>query len=179
MKITVTEEICLTEIRREDKPAFVEHFKEREIADNLLMVPYPYTEADADTFLKIVEESLRKHGRPVNLAIRAADDHLIGGVGFKELEANKSLPHSHRAEIGYWLARPYWGRGIATAAVRAACAYAFAELGLEKITAHVFARNIGSARVLEKAGFQKEGHLHRHYRKKGQFLDAWLYGLLK
>ena len=67
-------------------------------------------------------------------AIRTADDALIGGCGFDGFQVGKS----HRAEVGYWLAKPFWGRGIMTAVVQRVCQHAFEEFGLVKITAHVF-----------------------------------------
>ncbi len=183
MRIPVNENVCLTEFHAEDKAAFVQHLKEKEISDRTLRIPFPYAESDADAFLKHVEESLQQHGRHVQFALRDAKDYLIGGLGFEGLQVDardaKVAAQAHRAEIGYWLAKPYWGRGIGTAAVRTACAYAFAEFGLEKVTAHVFKGNAASARVLEKAGFEREGLLRRHYRKNDRFLDVWLYGLLK
>ena len=97
-------------------------------------------------------------GDPSNWAIRNAEDHLIGGCGFNDFQMGKS----HRAEIGYWLAKPFWGQGIMTAVVRRACQYAFEEFGLVKIIAHVNATNPASARVLEKCGFEQEGYLKKH-----------------
>ena len=89
------------------------------------------------------------------------------------------LGRSHRCEIGYWLAKPYWGRGIMTAVVRAICRHAFDNLGLGKITAHVFSFNDASARVLEKCGFEQEGFLRQHYLKDGQLIDVKAYGLVR
>ena len=66
-----------------------------------------------------------------------------------------------------------------TAVVRRVCHHAFEEFGLAKITAHVFADNPASARVLEKCGFEQEGYLRRHFQKDGQLLDGRLFGLLK
>jgi RimJ/RimL family protein N-acetyltransferase len=66
-----------------------------------------------------------------------------------------------------------------TVAVGKACQFAFSEWGLAKITAHVFARNAASARVLEKCGFELEGYLKKHYLKDGEFLDAKPYGLIQ
>jgi [ribosomal protein S5]-alanine N-acetyltransferase len=86
---------------------------------------------------------------------------------------------SHRAEIGYWIAKPYWNRGIMTAVVRRACQCAFEEFGLIKIIAHVFDANPASARVLEKCGFEQEGYLKKHYLKDGQYLDVRLYARLR
>jgi len=175
MKIIVNDHIRLSEIRPSDKPALVEHLKEKEIYDRTLRIPYPYTPADADAWLALVQRTTQEQGRPVAWAIRNAADDLIGGCGFDGLVHGKA----HRAEIGYWLAKPYWGRGIMTAVVQRACGFAFAEFGLVKIVAHVFADNVASARVLEKCGFELEGYLRKHYLKDGRDHDAKLYALLK
>ena len=86
---------------------------------------------------------------------------------------------SHRGEIGYWLAKPFWGRGIMTGVVRRVCRHAFEEFGLVKVSAHVFTNNPASARVLEKCGFVEEGLLRKHFLKDGRFLDAWVFALLR
>jgi [ribosomal protein S5]-alanine N-acetyltransferase len=84
-----------------------------------------------------------------------------------------------RPDVGYWLAKPYWGRGIMTAVVRKACEFAFAEFGLVMIVAHVFSENEASAKVLEKCGFRQEGYLRKHHLKDGNYLDAKLFALVK
>jgi len=99
---------------------------------------------------------------------------LIGCCGLEDFVPGRS----HQAEIGYWLAKPYWGRGIATDVVRKVCAHARTEFGLAKIIAHVFAFNTASARVLEKCGFEQEGYLKQHRLKDGRLLDSRLYGLI-
>jgi ribosomal-protein-alanine N-acetyltransferase len=173
--ILVNEQVRLTEVRSSDKPALVEQLNDKEIYDRTLRIPYPYTDTNAEEWLAIVAKATQQQGRPVHWAIRNAEDHLIGACGFSDFQMGKS----HRAEIGYWLAKPYWNRGIGTAVVRRACQYAFEEFGLVKITAHVFAANPASARVLEKCGFEQEGYLKKHYHKDGQYLDARLYARLR
>jgi RimJ/RimL family protein N-acetyltransferase len=175
MDLTVTANIFLSEIRPSDKAAYVEHLKEKAIYDHTLRIPFPYTEADAEEWLALVQKATQEHGQPVNWAIRNEADYLIGGIGFDGVTIGKS----HRAEIGYWLAKPYWGQGTMTAVVGKTCEFAFAEWNLLKITAHVFAFNPASARVLEKCGFQQEGYLKKHYLKDGQLIDVRLYGLLR
>lgn len=175
MRMQVTDHIHLSEFRTSDKAALVEHLNDRGIYDHTLRIPYPYTEADADAWLTLVEKTAREQGRPLSWAIRDDQDQLIGGCGLHDFFP---AGQPHRAEIGYWLARPYWGRGIMTAVVRTACGFAFAELGLAKVTAHVFAGNSASARVLEKCGFEAEGRLRKHFLKDGRFIDATVYGLL-
>jgi len=175
MKISVNAQIHLAEFQPSDQAACVEHLKEKEIYDRTLRIPYPYMEADFQEWLKIVEKTTQQQGQPVHWAIKDEEDCLIGGCGFDGFQVGKA----HRAEIGYWLAKPYWGRGIMTAVVRRACDFGFAELGLVKIMAHVFADNAASAAVLHKCGFQREGYLRKHYLKDGIYLDARLFALVK
>jgi [ribosomal protein S5]-alanine N-acetyltransferase len=175
MKIVVNDRIHLSAYRAADKHALIEQINDKEIYDRTLRIPFPYGDADAENWLALVEKITEQQGRPVHWAIRNADDYLIGGCGFDGFQ----LGVSHRGEIGYWLAKPYWGRGIMTAVVQRLCRHAFEEFGLVKITAHVFRHNPASARVLEKCGFQQEGLLRKHFLKDGQYLDAALFALLK
>jgi RimJ/RimL family protein N-acetyltransferase len=175
MKLIVNNRIHLSEMRPSDKPALLEHLKEKEIYDHTLRIPYPYTEADADDWLKQLGKATEQQGQPVLWAIRNEKEFLIGACGFDGFQ----LGRSHRAEVGYWLAKPYWGQGIVTAVVQRVCRHAFEGFRLAKITAHVFSHNPASARVLEKCGFQEEGFLRKHFLKDGQFIDARLFGLLK
>jgi len=89
------------------------------------------------------------------------------------------LTYGHRAEIGYWLAKPFWGQGIMSAVVGAICDFAFGDWKLVRITAHVFTSNEASSRVLEKNGFEYEGLLRKHHQKDGKFIDSKLYALVK
>lgn len=171
--IPVSDTISLSPLRPEDNTAFVQHLNDEEIYNNTLHIPYPYTEEDADRFLALDAEATKNHGHPIHFAIRDHEGKLIGGSGFE------GLCYKHKAELGYWLAGTHWGNGIMTRVVKALCDFAFREWKLVRITAHVFTSNPGSAKVLQKNGFQLEGTLQKHYRKKGKLIDAWLYALLK
>jgi [ribosomal protein S5]-alanine N-acetyltransferase len=175
MNLTVTPEISLTDFRRSDLGALVEWLSEREIYERTLRIPHPYTLADAEEWLGIVEQAKDQNGASLHWAIRDAAGQLIGGAGLHGFEAFAP----HRSEIGYWLAKPFWGRGVMTAVVAAVCRHAFETLGLAKITAHVFSFNDASARVLEKCGFEQEGYVRQHLQKDGRLIDVKLYGLLK
>jgi len=175
MNFVISEPIQLTEFRPSDKLALIEHLREKEIYDRTLRIPYPYTEADAGEWLGVVANATRQQRQPIHWAIRNAEEYLIGGIGFDGLAIGKS----HRAEIGYWLAKPFWRQGIMTAVVQHACQYAFEKFDLIKITAHVFATNPASSRVLEKCGFEQEGYLRKHYLKDGKCLDAKSYARLR
>lgn len=175
MQFQIGNGLRLTEFQRSDADLLVEHLSDKEIYDRTLRIPYPYTAADARRWLDIVEKATKQNGQPVNWAVREHDSRVIGGVGLDGLVIGKS----HRGEIGYWLAKPYWGRGIMPAAVEAVCRHAFENLGLVKIQAHVFSFNHASARVLEKCGFGLEGYLRKHFLKDGNYIDAKAYGLVR
>lgn len=166
--------IRLTEIRRSDRDGLIEFLNDRDIYDRTLRIPFPYKTADAEQWFGIVDKLTKQNGQPVNWAIRSDDDKMIGGIGLE----GPGLDRSHRAEIGYWLAKPFWGQGIMTSVVKAICQHTFDNLGLGKINAHVFSFNDASTPVLEKCGFEQEGYLKKHFVKDGQFIDAKSYGLI-
>ena len=87
--------------------------------------------------------------------------------------------HRRTAELGYYVAEPYWGRGLCTAAVKAACAHVFAHSDILRIYAEPFAHNAASCRVLEKAGFVYEGTLRANAVKNGAVCDMRMYALVR
>ena len=132
--------------------------------------PHPYTTDDAVGFLRIATTQL-----PTSDFAIATADEVIGGIGLQR----QSDVHRLTAEIGYWLGEPFWGRGIATRAVRAVTAWAFATTSLERLYACVFATNPASARVLSNAGYQFEGRMRRAVIKDGRVLDQLIYAALR
>ena len=175
LRIKVRDGIYLSAIQPADKPALLEHLHSKEIHRNTLTIPHPYLETDADSWIQKRREHVEKVGKEVVFAVRDVAGKLIGVVGADTAEPGLT----EKAEIGYWLAKPYWGQDIMTDAVRAYVEYAFGELKMLRLTAHVFVSNLASARVLEKNGFKLEGHLRKHFQKDGEWLDSLLYGLLK
>lgn len=99
---------------------------------------------------------------------------IIGAIGLK----NWSLQHS-RAEVGYVLAREYWGKGYVTEALNAVLAFGFSEMELHRIEAKAVPENRGSTRVMEKAGMKFEGLLRDHQFVKGAYQSLNLYSILK
>ena len=132
--------------------------------------PHPYTTDDAVGFLRIATTQ-----QPTSDFAIATADEVIGGIGLQR----QSDVHRLTAEIGYWLGEPFWGRGIATRAVRAVTAWAFATTSLERLYACVFATNPASARVLSNAGYQFEGRMRRAVIKDGRILDQLIYAALR
>lgn len=177
MVLEVKDNIYLSEVSQDDKYALVEFLNDKEIYDHTLLIPYPYRMKDAENWLHDVIQEERIKGRQTFWAIRDTHEYgkLIGGLGMH----GKYGSRAHKDEIGYWLAKPYWGRGIMTAVVERFCEWAFSELGMARIEAPVFYFNKGSARVLEKAGFAKEGTMKKCYLKDGHIFDGILYAKVR
>ena len=173
-RLDINDSYFISNITPVDKPAYIEHLKEKQIYDQTLAIPFPYTEADADWWINNVADTTIKQGRSVIWAIRRTDGYLVGGIGFHDFQ----LAKSHKAEIGYWLAKPFWGQGIMTEAVKKVTEFGFKEFGLSRITANVFLFNKGSARVLEKAGYSLEGVMRSHYKKDDKIFDGKLYAMV-
>lgn len=165
----------LSAIRPGDQAAYVEHLNAPEIHLYTDNIPYPYTQADAEWWVSF-RAGGGQAGAPETLfALRRPDGYLIGSLGVGDGEVGPNAV----AELGYWLAKPYWGQGLMTAAVRAFCRYAFDTLALHKLEAKVFDPNTASWRVLEKCGFKLEGYIREHAFRHGVFLDDREYGLLR
>ena len=132
--------------------------------------PQPYRRQDAVEWIRHVRERT-----PETVLAIATKDELIGNIG---LYIQDDV-YRCSAELGYWLAEEYWGRGIGTGAVRAICEIAFSRSDLIRIYACVFEPNVGSCRVLEKAGFQLEGVHRQSVLKAGKLINEKMYALLR
>jgi ribosomal-protein-alanine N-acetyltransferase len=150
-----------------DADALVRHANNRKVAKDLRdRFPHPYTRKNAQVFLETVVST----ECPTVFAIEV-DGEAAGGIGF----APGNDVERYSAEIGYWLGETYWGRGITTEALTLVTEYAFASLNLLRMFALPFADNIASTRVLEKAGYVKEGVLRASGVKHGQPRDQAMY----
>lgn len=166
-----TTDVTLSRIIPGDKPSLVRCLNEKGIYDNTLLIPYPYTEKDADWWLNHVTNFERVQDKQKVWAIRNRQEELIGAIG---LQYKYGL-HAHKDEFGYWLAKSYWGRGIMTEAVQRFTELCFTQLRLVRLEATVFHFNKASARVLEKAGYELEGVLRKYHLKDGKIFDGLLY----
>lgn len=99
---------------------------------------------------------------------------IIGSCGFNAIDAQNA-----RAEIGYDIAKAYWGNGYAPESIQALLDEAFMNLGLNRIEAKVEPANINSMKVLQKLKFTFEGTLRQYEKVKGNFVDIHMYSLLK
>ena len=168
----VTTRLRLRELSMDDAPAIAELFRDVEVArfHNL----GPVTDlAEADEAISRVRAGTEA-GHMVRWAITVPPiDRAIGTVGFLNI-----TPADRRAGIGYDLARPYWGQGLATEAVEAVVRYGLQTLGLHRIEADVMPGNERSMRLLQTLGFVEEGQLRDYAYFKGRFNTLIRYSLL-
>ena len=145
-----TERLLLRPGWIQDAPALFRAIADEGVIRNLASPPWPYKPADAEAFLA----TERRAGEPCTLIFlrTGAAPELIGTIGIGR------KPGGAR-ELGYWIARPHWGRGYATEAGRAMLAFARDSLRLERIEAGHFLDNPASGRVLEKLGFRPTGRI--------------------
>jgi RimJ/RimL family protein N-acetyltransferase len=128
--------------------------------------PFPYEMEQARTFLGWIA----MQGSPTVWAIEV-NGEAVGGIG---IELHTDVERVS-AEIGYWLGEAMWGRGIATEALKAVTAEAFKRFDITRLYALPFADHAASVRVLEKAGYVREGHLRRSAIKDGKVRDQLLF----
>jgi len=164
-------DITLAPFTGEHRSGLLEAADDERIARHMTdQFPYPYTADDADGWIStcMVEDP------PVNFVILVSGI-VAGGVGCE--------PHGDitkgTAEMGWWLAPNWWGRGIAATAVARLVEYCFRDLGLHRVEAGVFLDNPASARVAEKAGLILEGIARDGYLKNGRLVDRLYYGLAR
>jgi RimJ/RimL family protein N-acetyltransferase len=164
--------IAIREWRHADAAALARLADDREVWLGLRdLFPHPYGIGDALAFIDLAGRM-----EPQTFFAIAADGELAGGIGYTQRTDVERIG----AEVGYWLGRAFWGRGIATAALRILTGHAFAaHPELQRLFAVPFASNAASARVLEKAGYTCEGTLRHSAIKEGRVLDQWMYAILR
>ena len=154
-----------------DVPALAEYANNRKVWLNLRDgFPHPYSAENAQAFLAMV-------GRqdPVTFFAIATAEEAIGAIG---ISLHQDV-HRLTAEMGYWLAEPFWGKGIMSEAVAKFTTFAFANFPLVRIYAEPYATNAASCRVLERAGYTLEGRKRSSVIKDGQILDQLLYARIQ
>ena len=135
-------------------------------------LPFPYTEQDAGDYITAMLSADENSTFAYAITV---DDRAVGSIG----AFRQSNIHRQTAELGYYLAEEYWGRGIMTEAIRQLCLIVFDTTDILRIYAEPFAYNTGSRRALEKAGFALEGIMKNNAVKNGKVLDMALYSLTR
>jgi RimJ/RimL family protein N-acetyltransferase len=168
-----TKRLILRPHTLDDAQAVHRLLQERDIADTAYNLPYPYLKGMAEEWIGSRQESFDK-GEGVEFAItNRQEGYLIGGIGLKLDKANA------RAELGYWIGKPYWNQGYCTEAARAVVKYGFEVLKLNRIHANHITRNPASGRVMQKIGMKHEGTRRQHIKRWGKFEDSEVYGILR
>jgi ribosomal-protein-alanine N-acetyltransferase len=165
--------VVLRPFRPDDAPRVKLLAGDSKVAETTSLIPHPYDEGMAQAWIQ-THAGLRDRGIGFVYAIDRADVGLL--VGAIEVRLGPDAPDT----LGYWVGRPYWGHGYATAAARAIIALSFSYLDCNQITASHLARNPASARVLEKCGLVLVRRQQREHRGKleefcvrGVTRDAW------
>jgi len=157
--------------RKDDLKALVLHANNPKIAANLRdQFPHPYTRREGIEFLEYAQTQEPE----CSFAIEYGGE-AVGGVGF---QIGRDIARTS-SEMGYWLSEEFWGRGIATRAVTAMSDWSFENYKLTRVFAMAFAHNAASIRVLEKAGFEREGVMRRSAIKNGVVLDQVLFAKVR
>lgn len=165
--------VIIREWKIEDKAELAENLNNINVLNNLRDgLPYPYTEKDAEDFIRAMLSADKDKTFAFAITL---DDMVIGSIGVFRQENI----HFRTAEMGYYIGERYWGKGYMTSAVKQICDYVFGHTDIIRIFAEPFAENIGSCRVLEKAGFACEGILRSAAYKNGRVLDMKMYAMIK
>ena len=139
------------------------------IAKNLTnKFPHPYTEESGRGFITFATTN-----DPPNVMAIEVEGKAVGAIGLHPQDDIMC----RNAEMGYWLGEPYWGNGIITKAIKQMVEYGFKKFDIDRIYARPFGSNIGSQRVLEKAGFVLEGRFEKTILKFGQLEDELVYAV--
>jgi RimJ/RimL family protein N-acetyltransferase len=146
---------------------------EWEVADTTLAIPHPYEDGLAEAWIATLVDLYARREQVVFAVTARSDSQLLGAMGLVLRHAH------HRAELGYWIGKPFWGRGYATEAGIAVLRYGFTTLALNRIHACHFARNPASGRVLEKIGMKREGVSRQHVTRWDRYEDLVQYGILR
>ncbi len=154
-----------------DIESLMEYANNPKIAANLTnQFPHPYTRESGETFIEMAIQLNPPAIFAIDIKGKAS-----GGIG---LHVQKDI-HIKNAELGYWLAEPFWGQGIMTKAVIHMVDYGFKNLDINRIFARPFGTNIASQKVLKNAGFVLEGKFKDTIYKNGQYLDELIYAVKK
>jgi RimJ/RimL family protein N-acetyltransferase len=152
-----------------DLDSLVKYANNWNVAKNLAdRFPHPYTENDGKAFIWFATSDNPIH----NFAIDV-EGQAVGGIG---IEPQVDV-HRKNAELGYWLAEPFWGQGIISEAIRQVVDFAFTTYDIDRVFARPFGTNLASQKVLEKNTFILEGRFEKILIKNGEYLDELVYAI--
>jgi [ribosomal protein S5]-alanine N-acetyltransferase len=152
-----------------DLDSLVKHANNHKIARFMTdQFPHPYYEENGRTFIEFASRT-----DPVSIMAIEVEEKAVGGIG---LHPQHDV-YRKNAEMGYWLAEPYWGNGIITSAIKQMVEYGFKNFDIERIFARPFGSNPASQKVLQKAGFVQEARFKNTIYKNGEFDDELVFAI--
>lgn len=160
--------ITLSPFTLADAPLVQLYAGDARIAAATAFVPHPYPDGAAEKWIAAHHAQFLEKTN-VTLAIRSPGGNLLGAINLKLTLCEKL------GEISYWIAVPFWNKGVCTEAARLVIRHGFEAWDLEKMRAHHFAKNRASGRVLEKAGMKRAGIIPRSLMKNGELIDTVQY----
>ena len=159
--------VSLREWKKSDADALAKIANNKKIWDNLRdLLPHPYTKEDAKEWLAKVKKQ-----KIITTFCIEADEELAGSIGF----IIKEDVYRKTAELGYFIAEKYWGRGVATEAIKQMIDYIQKNFDLVRVYAEVFEHNKASMKVLEKNGFYLESIRKKAAIKNNIILDDYVW----
>jgi RimJ/RimL family protein N-acetyltransferase len=169
-----TERLIIRPLSEQDSEVIYKNVKEYDIAKWTINIPHPYPKDGAIKFIKQTKELMKK-GMSYELAIQIESTKEVVGV----ISLMKVDRRHKNAELGYWVAKKFWNRGIASEAAFRVMEFGFQVLNLERIYAKCFHNNEASRRVMENVGMKHEGKFRHEVFKENKFIDTIYYGILK
>ena len=152
-----------------DLDSLVKYANNWNIAKNMTdKFPFPYSENNGKAFIEFATKD-----DPIHIFAIEIDGQAVGGVGIHPQDDI----HRKNAELGYWLAEPFWGQGIISSAIKHAVNFAFETYDIDRVFARPFGTNAPSQKVLEKNNFVLEGKFEKVLMKDGILLDELIYAI--
>ncbi len=142
------------------------------IADTTFLIPKSYTKEMAEDWISTHQSEFEKRTGVTFAIVLKEASKLVGAISLIRIEED------HQAELGYWIGKEFWGKGICTEAAKLILEYGFRDIGVLRIYARHMTRNPASGKVLQNIGMKREGCLRKHLKKWGSLEDIEMYGAL-
>ena len=164
-------QLILRPYQPSDIESLVKHADNFNISKHLTnKFPFPYEKKDGEAFIRLALSH-----EPLQIKAIVLDDEVIGSIGVHQL----ADIYSKSAEIGYWIAEDFWGKGIVPLAIKEMLKYGFDTFDIERIFARTTHTNLASQQVLKKSGFIFEASLKDTIFKNGEYFDEFIFGFRK
>ena len=170
-----TKNLILRPLKKTDASSITKYLQEKKFNKNTTSIPYPYTLKDAEFFINLTKEKLKKEVPNLEIGVYHKQlKEVIGIVSLLKIDLD-----NNNAESGSWIGKPFWGSGLIHEAKIELYRFGFQKLKLRKIHSRVFSFNPRSFKHLEKLGFKRQGVFKQHHLKGKKYIDEYYYEMLK